>query len=219
VDIASIRGLHKGKPVQINNIPLNAAPSVAVDASDTPFLRGAPGAFSASRNAAAESTKSNAKRREIGHSIIVRMPFVALAHAGWLTKRANSLIASYKQRYFILVEGNLSYYDGPLDIHGKPRGAMDCARVRSFQYGAEQKGGLLTVQLYDGVTTWKIRFLSSDSDLEVYAWLRKLQYACRRAPLNYHMDRSSSFVDRIERMSSAAVLPLLGSAAASPMPR
>ena len=128
------------------------------------------------------------------------------SQSGWLLKQAHSVVGEFKARYFVLVAGQLQYFSDTLSLHA-PKGSIRCSEVSVFEYGHDKSAqGELTIRLVAGAEDWYLRFPKNCDQIVVSAWLRKLQYACPQAPMNY-VDVGQ--VELLEYVSFPTPVPVL----------
>jgi hypothetical protein len=129
------------------------------------------------------------------------------AQCGWLLKQGRrDVLGEFIPRFFVLVEGSISYYSDPQSLHA-PRGTLRGADMKMFAYGRDHTAeGELTVHLSDGTEDWYLRFPKDIAEATAHAWLRKIQYACPNARMN---ESQLPFADLVGYISSQARMPVL----------
>ncbi|CAH1262661.1 PLEKHH1 [Branchiostoma lanceolatum] len=95
-----------------------------------------------------------------------------LEKCGYLTKLGGRL-KCWKRRWFVLRNGELSYYKSPSDVHRKPQGRIELDGLCKI---ARTEGNCT----FEIVTEKKTYYLTADSTSAMEEWIRVLQNVLRR---------------------------------------
>lgn len=135
--------------------------------------------------------------------VSLRMPPLHCSHHGWVQRQSTQKLSfapsQYKPRFLMLHNGKLCYYENEYALE-HPRGSILCNQVTKFSYGPD-KGGEMTLHLVAGDEEWLFHWMEGETMQNILCWLRKLEYACKKTPLN---GGSGSFLHRIEGIARAA---------------
>lgn len=135
--------------------------------------------------------------------VSLRLAPLHSAHHGWVQRQSTQKLSfaptSYKPRFLVLCNGKLCYYESELSLE-HPRGSIICNQVTKLSYGPD-KGGEMTLHIVAGEEEWLLHWMEGETQQNILCWLRKLEYACKKAPLNGVAD---SFLHRIEAIAKSA---------------
>jgi len=144
-------------------------------------------------------------------TFVVRLPSHTMSMSGWLWKEQNGFNKEFKKRYFVLLDGYLTYATSPSELGGK--GSIKLSDVisiekelkhhKAFEKEARSSGKTECIRITfkkDKATTdsWLFHFLEEDSPRVKRMWLRKIHRNCPKVPdpdmvaLRAWMDRKAA---------------------------
>jgi len=163
VSKANRQELLKGKTVNFTNVPVNDNVSILSGESST-------------------STDALINRGTLDFDLTL-VPRQNV-HFGWVMKLANSKVvslgqSSFKQRFLLLLNGTLSYFDDELSLN-QPRDSIRCSEITAVHYGHDKKYGknVLRIRTKTGSSDWALQWMPEETETGINNWLKKIEAAC-----------------------------------------